>query len=145
MSLRVSSELMAEIGRHGEEQYPEEAAGLLLGAVDGETRSARRVLPLANVFDSEQRGRRYLINPLDILHAEDEAERLGMDVVGVFHSHPDHPPTPSKFDLDWAVPWYVYLITSVREGIASESRAWKLQDDHSQMIEELLTVEQEAR
>ena len=145
MSLRVPPKLLAEIGRHGESHYPEEAAGLIFGAVDGETRSARGVFPLANVFEPEQRGRRYQINPRDILHAEDEAERLGLDVVGVFHSHPDHPPTPSQFDLDHAVPWYVYLITSVRQGVAAESRAWKLRDDHSQMIEELLTIEQEAR
>lgn len=145
MSLRIPAQVMAEIQRHAEQQYPEEGAGLILGSLDGEDRTARSVLPVSNTFEAEQRGRRYLIDPMAILRAEEEAERQGMSVLGVYHSHPDHPPTPSKFDVEWAVPWYIYLITAVRQGIAEQTRAWRLQEDHAQMIEEPLAIEQEAR
>ena len=145
MSLRIPAQLMAEIQRHAEQQYPEEGAGLILGSLDGEDRIARSVLPVNNTFEAQQRGRRYLIDPMAILKAEEEAQREGLSVLGVFHSHPDHPPTPSKFDLEWAVPWYVYLITAVRQGIAEQTRAWRLQEDHAQMTEEQLAIEQEAR
>ncbi|MGH2620276.1 MAG: M67 family metallopeptidase [Anaerolineales bacterium] len=145
MSLRIPAQLLAEIQRHAEQQYPEEGAGLILGLLDGEDRTARSVLPVNNTFEAEQRGRRYLIDPMAILRAEEEAQRKGSNVLGVYHSHPDHPPTPSKFDLEWAVPWYIYLITAVRQGIAEQTRAWRLQEDHAQMIEEQLTIEQEAK
>jgi len=143
--LRIPAPLMAEIQRHAEQQYPEEGAGLILGSLDGEDRIARSVLPVNNTFEAKQRGRRYLIDPMAILRAEEEAQQRGLSVLGVFHSHPDHPPTPSKFDVEWAVPWYVYLITAVRQGIAEHTRAWRLQEDHAEMIEEQLAIEQEAR
>jgi len=145
VSLRMPVQLMAEIQRHAEQQYPEEGAGLILGSLDGEDRTARSVLPVSNTFEAKQRGRRYLIDPMAILQAEKEADRTGLSVLGVFHSHPDHPPTPSKFDLEWAVPWYIYLITAVRQGIAEQTRAWRLQEDHVEMIEEQLAIEPEAR
>ncbi len=62
------------------------------------------------------RHNRYLITPQDMLAGEIEADRLGLDVVGVFHSHPDHPNLPSEFDREWALPWFSYLITSVIAG-----------------------------
>jgi len=145
VSLRIPARLMAEIQRHAEQQYPEEGAGLILGLLDGEDRTARSVLPVSNTFEAHQRGRRYLIDPMAILRAEQQAEQKGLSVLGVFHSHPDHPPTPSKFDEEWAVPWYIYLITAVRQGIAEQTRAWRLQEDHARMIEEQLAIEQEAR
>jgi proteasome lid subunit RPN8/RPN11 len=79
-----------------------------------------------------------------MMAAEDEAEALGLDVVGVFHSHPDHPAEASETDREWALPWFSYLITSVRSGRAAESRSWRLVDDRSIMIEEPLLVAQEA-
>lgn len=135
VSLSVSKQLMSEVHAHGERSYPEEAAGLLLGISNGPDRQVRRVLPLANQLSPDQRGRRYLIEPMDMLEAERLADELGLQIIGVYHSHPDHPPQPSNFDLDMAVPWYFYLITSVRDGQAEDSRAWKLENDHSRMTE----------
>jgi proteasome lid subunit RPN8/RPN11 len=143
MSIHISEQVMTEIQAHGESRYPEEAAGLILGATGGEDRIARSVLPLENQFESNQRDHRYLIEPRDMLHAEQRAEQLGLEIIGVFHSHPDHPPTPSQFDLEWAVPWYIYLITSVQNGVAKGSKAWKLREDHSQLIEEQLHIREE--
>lgn len=136
---------MAQVQAHGERSYPEECAGLLLGVSNGPGRQVRRVLPLANQFEAEQRDHRYLIEPMDMLEAERLADELGLKIIGVYHSHPDHPPQPSSFDLEMAVPWYFYLITSVLDGRAQDSRAWKLEDDHSHMTElslELLEEDQ---
>ena len=139
--LTIPSPVMDEIRGHGEKLYPEEGAGLILGSIDSEHREARRVLPMPNHFDNGERGRRYLLDPREILQAEELAEQLGLEVIGVFHSHPDHPPAPSQYDLDWAVPWYVYLITRVEQGAAAESRAWRMLEDHTEMVEEVLEIE----
>ena len=141
MTLTITPELMGRIHLHGEQQYPEEGAGLMLGSFEGSERVVTRILPMDNEFDSEQRTRRYQIDPKALLLAEEEAEAAGLIVLGAFHSHPDHPPEPSEFDLNWAVPWYVYLITSVVNGEAGDSRVWLLQDDHSEMHEESLKID----
>jgi hypothetical protein len=73
-----------------------------------------------------------------------QPERLGLEAVGVFHSHPDHPATASDFDREWALPWYSYLITRILQGRAAESRSWRLTDDRLQMLEEALDADQIA-
>lgn len=145
MSLSISEAILAEIHSHGERRYPEEAAGLILGTADAGGRIAHKALPLENQFEAGERNRRYLIEPQAMLHAEQQAEQLGLEIIGVFHSHPDHPPAPSEFDLHWAAPWYIYLITSVQNGIAGESRAWRLEEDHSSMTEEQLQIGEEQQ
>jgi proteasome lid subunit RPN8/RPN11 len=74
------------------------------------------------------------------MSAEQEAESLGLDLIGVFHSHPDHPAVASEFDLEWALPWFSYLITAVQHGRARQSRSWRLDDDRTQMCEEAITI-----
>jgi len=140
MSLSLPAPLLEEIQAHGTRAYPEEGAGLLLGAFEGNDRRVSRLLPLANHFRSESRNRRYLIEPRDLLAAEDEAERQGLEVVGVFHSHPDHPARASDFDTQWALPVYSYLITQIQAGEAIESRSWRLAEDRGKMTEEPLQI-----
>ncbi len=142
MRLTIPAQVMGEIHAHGEALYPEEGAGLLLGSIDGDHREARRVLPMPNHFEPDERGHRYRLDPQETLQAEQLAEQLGLEVIGVFHSHPDHPPAPSQYDLEWAVPWFVYLITSVVDGAASISRVWRMMEDHSRMVEEVLKIEE---
>ncbi len=144
MKLKIPANLMAEIHAHAEAHYPEEAVGLLLGAVDQQTRQVRTVLPLSNQFESGQRERRYLIEAKEMLDAELLADQLGQQILGIFHSHPDHPPQPSQFDVEMAVPWYFYLIVGVRGGRAKISRAWMLKEDHEQMSELTLELDQET-
>ncbi len=79
-----------------------------------------------------------------MLLAEQESEALGMEILGVYHSHPDHPPLPSEFDRDWALPWYSYLITSVARGRAIESRSWRLAEDRSSFTSEELVVRERS-
>jgi len=135
MVLSLSKDVLTQIHAHGEQAYPEEGAGFLLGA-DGSKRAVKTILPLANSREDAARHNRYLITPEDYLKAELEADRLGLSLIGVFHSHPDHPNRPSEFDRDWAQPFFSYIITSVDSGKAIESRSWRLLEDRSQFVEE---------
>jgi proteasome lid subunit RPN8/RPN11 len=141
MILRLTPDLIKEIHAHGESTYPEEGAGLLLGKMDGDHKLASAILKLANTREDSARHNRFLLTPQDYLRGEQEAARLGLDVIGVFHSHPDHPNRPSEFDREWAMPWFSYIITTVQDGRATESRSWQLKEDHSAFFEEQLVIQ----
>lgn len=134
-ALELSQELLKRIHVHGEAAYPEEGAGFLLGS-EGESKRVIEILPLSNAREDEARHNRYLIAPEDYLNAEVTADKLGLSLIGVFHSHPDHPNRPSEFDREWAQPFFSYVITSVQSGRAVESRSWRLVEDRSQFVEE---------
>jgi proteasome lid subunit RPN8/RPN11 len=140
MILKIPSEILKRIHAHGEAAYPEEGAGLMLGTTQGDAKQVTEIVPLANSREDGARRNRYFVTPQDYLVAEDKADRLGLDVLGVFHSHPDHPNQPSEFDLQWAMPWFSYLITSVHSGISTGSRSWQLADDRSQFLPEQLEI-----
>jgi proteasome lid subunit RPN8/RPN11 len=140
MILVVRQELLARIRSHGEQAYPEEGAGFLLGA-DGESRIVQDILPLQNASAEGTRRNRYLIDPNDYMRAELAAEARQMDVIGVFHSHPDHPDRPSEYDRDWAQPRFSYLITSIESGEAVGSRSWRLADDRARFTEEEIEIQ----
>ena len=138
--LEISNEILDQVLAHGENAYPEEGAGFLLGSAEGEQRLVVAILGLINAREDTARHNRYLLTAQDYLRGEQEGERLGLDVLGVFHSHPDHPNRPSEYDREWAMPWFSYLITSVQGGRAVESRAWRLAEDRSAFIEETIQV-----
>lgn len=141
MSLSVSQDLLAQIHEHGEQAYPDEGAGFLLGASsENGIRAVQAIVPLTNSREAEARHNRYLITPEDYLKAELEADRLGLSLIGVFHSHPDHPNRPSEYDREWAQPFFSYIITSVRSGKAVESRSWRLTEDRSKFEEEEISI-----
>ena len=141
MVIAIPKSVLAEIGQHGEKAYPEETAGFLFGA-DGGQRRVERVFQLENSREEDARRNRYLITPDDMLSAEKEANRLGVEIIGVFHSHPDHRSQPSSYDLEWALPWFSYLITTVQSGKAQDSRAWRLKEDRSGFTEEEIKLEE---
>jgi proteasome lid subunit RPN8/RPN11 len=140
MSLEIAAEILSQIHRHGEAAYPEEGAGLLLGSRQGTKRQVQAILDLPNTREDQARFNRYLLSAEDYVQAEAEAERLGLEVLGVFHSHPDHPNRPSEFDREWAWPYFSYVITSVWSGRAIESRAWRLAEDRQAFQEEPIIV-----
>jgi len=142
VTLYLSSDILTAIQAGGVVAYPEEGAGLLLGQDDGERRVALAILSLENAREDSARHNRYLIEPRDMLRGEQEAMRQGLDVIGVYHSHPDHPNQPSEFDREWALPWYSYVITSIRKGHADGSRSWRLSEDRAAFIEEEIKIEQ---
>ena len=140
MKLEITASLLDEIHAHGEDSYPEEGAGLLLGSSNGDLRRVSSIFKLTNAREDEARHNRYLLTAQDMMRGEQEAIKLGLDIVGVFHSHPDHPNYPSEFDREWAMPWFSYIITSVEKGKAVTSRSWRLSDDRSKFEEEKIHV-----
>lgn len=137
MSLCISRGVLDRIHAHAEGAYPEEGAGFLLGA-DGDERVVVDALELRNSRHGDARRNRYLIGPDQYRRAEMEAENRRLEVIGVFHSHPDHPNQPSEFDREWAQPFFSYVITTVTSGKAVASRSWRLAEDRSQFLEEEL-------
>jgi len=140
MTLHIDSVLLEHLRRHGEENYPREGVGFLLGRDHDGAREAVRALPQANRAPEASQARRYEIAPADVMATEIEAEKAGLEVLGIFHSHPDHPPVPSATDLEAALPWYSYVITSIEQGRAMQSRSWRLSDDRGELVEEELVV-----
>lgn len=134
--LKISRELVGRMEAHLEKAYPGEGAGFLLGT-DGDVKD---VLLLENAREEEARHNRFLITPEDYLKAEMKAAALGVDLIGVFHSHPDCPNVPSEYDREWAQPFFSYIITRVNEGVAVSHRSWKLLEDRSKYDEEEITI-----
>ncbi len=143
MTIKITSRLLKEIHTHGKNAYPEEGAGLLLGSEQDGFRSVLNLLKLDNSREKIARHNRYLITARDMLQGEKEAEQLGLSIVGIFHSHPDHPNLPSEFDREWAIPWYSYLITSIQNAEALDTRCWRLLDDRSGFSPEEIIISQE--
>ena len=135
MSIVIPPNLLAKIHAHGEQAFPDEGAGFLFGK-DGDARQVSAIYELTNAREDAARHNRYLISPQDYLKGELEAERLGLDVIGVFHSHPNSPNQASVYDRDWAQPFFSYVITSVYDAKAVESRSWRLSEDRAEFVEE---------
>ncbi len=140
--LKLTKEILQQIQDHGISSYPYEGCGLLLGQMEAKDTIVAAIFPVPNRWENEAEKReRFRISDGDMLRAELAAAGEGLDVVGVFHSHPDHPPIASPRDLAWAAwPGYSYMITEVRQGQPGISRSWQLKDDRSGFIEEQITI-----
>lgn len=141
MTLYLDDCARDSIVQHGEGGYPNEVCGILLGKdIDGR-RVIRLTMPIENSFEQDEQYHRFLITPADMFRAERLARHDRLDVLGVYHSHPNAPAQPSEYDRDHAA-WttWSYVIVSVREGKAAELRAWKLRDDRSAYDEEEVEV-----
>jgi proteasome lid subunit RPN8/RPN11 len=134
--LVVSNELHEQINTHVESAYPEEGAGFLIG-VEGEV---KQIMSLPNAREDEARHNRFLITPEEYLKAELTADKLGLSLIGVFHSHPDCPNIPSEYDREWAQPFFSYIITRVDQGKVVSSRSWRLIEDRSKYEEEEIKI-----
>lgn len=139
MTLLLTLALLRRIGQQGEGAYPEETAGFLLGQ-EGDERIVQDIVPVQNARDERSRHNRYLIGTHDYLRAELQAEKQGMDVVGIYHSHPDHPERPSEHDREWAQPNLSYLITNITAGKPGTSRSWRLLEDRSGFAQEEIRI-----
>lgn len=120
----------AVIRHHGEETFPHECCGALIGS--GNRVTAAVALP--NTTEEGPR-RRFLVRPSDYRMAEQRASELGAELLGFYHSHPDHPARPSQFDLDHAWPTFAYVIVSVMSGAARDMTVWFLHEDRSRFDE----------
>ena len=124
--IAISARVDEAIRRHGEETYPHECCGALVGRGDAVTDT----VALPNTTEEGPR-RRFLVRPSDYRLAEQRATELGGELLGFYHSHPDHPAKPSQFDLDHAWPTFAYVIVSVAVGKSELMTVWFLKDDRS--------------
>ena len=140
--LTIPIPIHAQIAAHGAASYPNEGCGLLLGTVKDGRNVVAEAVPLPNVWPVEsEKPERFRIAEDDWRDVELEAMSNGLDVIGIFHSHPDHPPVASPRDLAWASwPGYSYLITQVVGGEPGVSRSWQLVVDRSGFVEEMVAI-----
>jgi proteasome lid subunit RPN8/RPN11 len=150
LELWITAELAEKIREHGAETYPYECCGALLGtdldvlAYDPNQESrkiSREVLslfPLVNRRDDSPRNR-FSVTADDVREAEKAATVQGLEVIGWYHSHPDHPARPSDYDRDHAWPWYSYIIVSVHDAVPQDMTSWRLQDDRSRFLAEKIS------
>ncbi len=123
--LRLAPSHRAELERHAAARYPEEACGLLIGTSRDGVTDVHEVVAARNLARERARDR-YDLDPADQLRAEERARAASLEVVGVWHSHPDAPAVPSKVDRDAAWEGYAYVIASVRNGRVEDLRCWRL-------------------
>lgn len=141
MTLVLEPRHAAAMRQHGEADYPAEACGLIGGTLDAGRKVAVALVPLVNRRTDAARNR-YLIDPDSFRRAQEKLDRDGLEVIGVYHSHPDHPPAPSAFDRDHAWPWLSYVIVGVARGRAGELKSWTLAEDRAAFGEESISLEE---
>ena len=129
MEVVLARAALDAMARHAEASYPEECCGFLVGmAADGQrsgTRQVRATRPVRNMV-SENRTHRFIIPADEVRRAEAETEGTESQIVGFYHSHPDHPAVPSEFDQENALPWYSYVVLSVARGVTGEVGVYEL-------------------
>lgn len=139
----ISAELAEQIRAHGVTSYPHECCGALFGRDGGATgaREVQALFPLVNRRHDSPRNR-FSVSAEDVILADKAAREQGLDVIGWYHSHPDHPARPSQYDRDHAWPWYSYVIVSVQQGVAQEMTSWRLSDDRLEFSPEGIEIRQ---
>jgi proteasome lid subunit RPN8/RPN11 len=141
MSTTIDKEILKRIEFHLESAYPNEACGFLLGTHTQRKRNITHLIEVENQSSENQR-RRFVIDPLDYLKAERFAAKEGLSLLGIYHSHPDHPAIPSVHDLEFAQPYFSYFIHAIASGKMTDSRSYRLLN--GKFIEEKITIYQPA-
>lgn len=137
----TSESVLDAIRQHGTDAYPEEGCGFLLGTVTDDGTNRVVTLHRATNRRAENRTHRYELTADDYREADAAAREQDLDVVGVYHSHPDHPAEPSETDLDEATfPGFTYAIVSVHDGTPENLTAWTLAPDRSEFRRENIAV-----
>jgi proteasome lid subunit RPN8/RPN11 len=160
MPLLIAPDQLEAIRQHAAREYPSECCGVLLGLADGSAKRVREVvalrnlrhdaaraqefLPLADPWRESERNR-YLIDPGDLLKVEKDARQRGLEVLGYYHSHPDHPARPSEYDREYAWPWCSYVIINVAAGRPGDYASWVLASDRSRFEPEPIELTENHR
>lgn len=125
--LKLTKQIEAEIRLAGEKAYPNECCGIMFGSEEGDDHVVKSLKPIDNARESDEQYHRFLITAEDMMQAELEVRKQRLEIVGFYHSHPDHPSKPSDYDRDHALPFYSYIILRVAEGKADLMTSWRLQ------------------
>lgn len=138
-ALKISQEAEARIRTHAAKAYPHECCGALLGRDGDDGREVMALVPLENRRDDSPRNR-FSITPEDFRLAEQKASEKRIDLIGWYHSHPDHPAEPSEFDREYAWPWYSYIIVRSEAQGTKEMNSWRLADDRASYASEPIEI-----
>src|ERR1044072_1311341 len=136
--INIESDAWELMVAHAQKTYPNECCGALIGAIDGSEKTVRVAVPLDNAFAGEQ-GARYELRQEDLLRADSEARQRGMDLIGIFHSHPDCDAYFSKTDLENSCPWYSFVVLSVQKGEFHHANSWLPNFDQTEAAKEELS------
>lgn len=139
--LTINEGVQAEMHAHTELGFPHEVVGILAGSA-ADHRATRLNALINERADSAHN--RYKVSALALMRAEQALEAEGLDILGYYHSHPDHPARYSDFDRDHALPNLSYVIVSVLGGQVADTRSWRLLEDRSAMDEETITIASSA-
>ena len=113
--IRIEPEPWAAMVAHARARYPDECCGAMLGSTDGDTKTVRQAIALENAFEGAQTTR-YELRPADLLAADKAARERHMDLIGIYHSHPDCEAYFSATDLKNSCPWYSFVVLSIQKG-----------------------------
>ena len=138
--IRVPNEQLTKIREHGVRDYPYECCGLLLGRFGEDGKLVHETYPISNAREESAKRNRFLITPEELMKGERYARSRDLEVVGFYHSHPDSPAVPSKYDLDHAWPTYSYIIVSTGEGQSSDLFSWEQEPDRSRFKQEEMQI-----
>ena len=120
-----------------ENAYPNECCGVLMGEIDDAgTKTVRHAEAIVNAREDGEQHNRFLITAEDMLHAERTARAAKLDVIGFYHSHPDHSSAPSEYDKSHALPFCSYVIVAVEKGVSTELTSWELTPDRAAFLSE---------
>jgi proteasome lid subunit RPN8/RPN11 len=133
--LSISKESMQSIKGFAAKGYPYETCGVMLGESEGLKNKVSRILELANI-NEERANDRFEMDPDEMFAAQEEARGAGEEIVGIWHSHPDHPAQPSQTDLNQAWPQWSYVIASVEKQGVVDFRSWRLAETEEKSFEE---------
>ncbi|MBR6399670.1 MAG: M67 family metallopeptidase [Firmicutes bacterium] len=124
----IKKNLLEKIEAEAEKSYPFECCGMIFGSIEENKKLAHSIRSVENNFGGEEY-HRFLITAEDMMRGELYARQNGLDMIGFYHSHPDHPAIPSEYDREHALPVYSYLITSVKDGKADITASYELSDN----------------
>jgi proteasome lid subunit RPN8/RPN11 len=141
--IRIADPAEQSIRHHGAATYPHECCGALLGRATESGKVVTEVVSIENAR-TESRENRFLIEDSDYVRVEKEADRRGLSLLGFYHSHPDHPAAPSRYDLEHAFPWFSYVIVAVRQGVPEAMTCWVLAEERDRFVEERIARDSRA-
>ena len=123
---------------HAEKIFPNECCGAMLGKIDGDSKTVTKAVAIENSYTGAQ-GARYELRPEDLLKADREARAAGLDLIGIFHSHPDCDAYFSKTDLENSCPWYSFVVLSIKGGKFDHANSFLPNADQTAADKENLT------
>ncbi len=136
--IKIDPQAWRTMVAHAEAKFPNECCGAMIGTIDGDTKQVTLAEPLENAYSGAQAAH-YELRPEDLLEADKKARAAGLDLIGIFHSHPDCDAYFSKTDLENSCPWYSFVVLSIKGGKFDHANSFLPNADQTAADKEELT------